>query len=613
MLSKKNADNSEKSQQNANDPSEHNESSQKAVVAQVPMKKILYIDIDDEITQVYDRMKNLKIRDIYIVVPARAVLFQSVVNLKILKRKAIDLDKNISIITNDRIGIHLANQAGITVYDRIEEPKEKTKVDKILHSELRMSPLQAFSNPRSQENPTRLPKKKISIFELVRRAKSDDSTIVTKLQRRWEKRKQGSPLILFPANKRAMTGLILLSAVLLLAISYITLPGATIYLTPKMNVLEMSVNITFADAVKNSIELSSHPPHSLASYPVSMTIKKTLVYNASGQIFQGTNASGKITIINESNHDWALKPRTRFQTAEGLVFRTSTFLSVPPATPEGFGTVEASVTADEIDANGKAIGERGNIQPTSFFLPGLSETSRNQLYGKSNQLFAGGTTLVIHKIIKEDIDAAKEKAKKEIIDSSAQELKNYVLSMNKQNGTSLNLLADDVIGNVAIKQSEPRVFIANDLVEKQLETFEVSSELDVSGVAFNQNELQNILKAELKLRKSPEKRLVTIDENSVYYRVFETNEDTQKIKVTATIKGEEEYEINPDAVNGARLIQKITEHILGKNVEEAKTFIQNLPEINKVEIKTWPVWAPSIPKVANNIEVKVVKEGESIE
>lgn len=611
MSPKKNTDNSEESKQNADDAGEQNESGQNPVVAQVPMKKILYIDIDDEITQVYDRIKNLKIRDIYIVVPARAVLFQSVVNLKILKRKALDLDKNISLITNDRIGIHLANQAEITVYDRIEEPKEKSKIDKILRPELRLSPLQAFSNPKLQENPTRLPKKKISIFELVRRSKSDDATIVTKLQRRWEKRKQRS-LVLFPTNRRAMTGLIALSAILLLAISYITLPGATIYLTPKMNVLEMSVNITFADATKNSIELSSHPPHTLASYPVSMTIKKILVYNSSGQIFRGTNSSGKITIINESNHEWALKPRTRFQTAEGLVYRTSTFIAIPPATPEGFGTVEVSVTADEIDANGQAIGERGNIQPTSFFLPGLSETSRTQLYGKNNQPFAGGTTIVIHKVTKEDIEAAKEKAKKEIVDSAAPELKKYVTTMNAQNGTSLKILADDVVGNVAIKISDPRVFVATDLAEKQIETFEVSSELDISGVAYNQNELLNILKSELKLRKSPEKRLVTIDENSVYYRVFETNEDTQKIKVTATIKGKEEYEINPDAVNGARLIQKITEHILGKNVEEAKTFIQNLPEINKVEIKTWPVWAPTIPKVINNIDVKIVKEGEAI-
>lgn len=612
MSPKKNTDNSEESNQTTNDAGEQNESGQNPVVAQVPMKKILYIDIDDEITQVYDRIKNLKIRDIYIVVPARAVLFQSVVNLKILKRKALDLDKNISLITNDRIGIHLANQAEITVYDRIEEPKEKSKIDKILRPELRLSPLQAFSNPKLQENPTRLPKKKISIFELVRRSKSDDATIVTKLQRRWEKRKQRS-LVLFPANRRAMTGLIALSAILLLAISYITLPGATIYLTPKMNVLEMSVNITFADATKNSIELSSHPPHTLASYPVSMTIKKILVYNSSGQIFRGTNSSGKITIINESNHEWALKPRTRFQTAEGLVYRTSTFIAIPPATPEGFGTVEVSVAADEIDANGQAIGERGNIQPTSFFLPGLSETSRTQLYGKNNQPFAGGTTIVIHKVTKEDIEAAKEKAKKEIVDSAAPELKKYVTTMNAQNGTSLKILADDVVGNVAIKISDPRVFVATDLAEKQIETFEVSSELDISGVAYNQNELLNILKSELKLRKSPEKRLVTIDENSVYYRVFETNEDTQKIKVTATIKGKEEYEINPDAVNGARLIQKITEHILGKNVEEAKTFIQNLPEINKVEIKTWPVWAPTIPKVINNIDVKIVKEGDTIE
>ena len=53
----------------------------------ISAKKVVYIEIDDEVTSVYDRIKNLKIKHIYLVVPRRSVLFQSIVNLKILKRK----------------------------------------------------------------------------------------------------------------------------------------------------------------------------------------------------------------------------------------------------------------------------------------------------------------------------------------------------------------------------------------------------------------------------------------------------------------------------------------------------------------------------------------------
>lgn len=585
-------------------------------IEKVPMKKIIYIDIDDEITQVYDRIKNLKIQDIYIVVPARAALFQSIVNLKILKRKVQDLGKKISIITNDRIGIHLANQAEIPIFDRMEEShQDRQKVEKILNPKLRISPLKASSNPVVADNPRRLPSKKISIFEIVRRAKyglGHNKSRLNLLSGKSSSDKSSlSPkksFVLFPTHRRAMSVLIVLSLIVLLGISYVTLPGATISLTPKSNVIEMSVNITLADSEKNSIELSNHPPHTIASYAISTTIKKTFTYHSSGQIFQGTNATGKITIINELNREWPLVPKTRFQTPEGFVFRSQQFVTVPPATAEGFGTMEVNVVADEFDVFSQVIGERGNIGSSTFFLPGLSESSRKVLYAKSTEPLSGGTTVVIQKVLKEDLQAAEEKAKTEILAQIVPELKNYVQTLNETNHTNLALLSDDVVGEVAIKKGEPRVFIPKDLADKQLETFEVSAEVDAAGVAYNASELLNILKEELKLRKSPEKRLLGVDESSVFYRVFEMNDEIKKIKITATIKGREAYEINPETVNGARFIQKMTESILGKKREEAKDFIQNLPEVNKIEIKTWPVWAPTLPTVVNNIKVEVVNE-----
>ncbi len=51
------------------------------------MKKIVYIEVDEEITSVYDRVKRFRQNEIYLVVPRKAILFQSAVNLQILKSK----------------------------------------------------------------------------------------------------------------------------------------------------------------------------------------------------------------------------------------------------------------------------------------------------------------------------------------------------------------------------------------------------------------------------------------------------------------------------------------------------------------------------------------------
>ena len=130
--------------------------------------------------------------------------------------------------------------------------------------------------------------------------------------------------------------------------------------------------------------------------------------------------------------------------------------------------------------------------------------------------------------------------------------------------------------------------------------------MDVTGVYFNLQEVLAIMKAELKIRKSPDKRIVKIDESTITYRIFDVDPATKKIKVTATLKGLEEYDINPSRENGERLIQKIKDHIVGRKTQDAKEYILSLPEIATVEIKNWPIWAPTIPGIPDNISVELV-------
>ena len=131
--------------------------------SRLPTKKVVYIEIDDEITSIYEKIRHLKMKNIYLVVPKRAVLFQSIVNLKILKRKAEDLNKNIYIITNDHNGIHLAGKIGLTVYDKLETPEHPSLVSGKVIEENDITPLKASVNTLDEEAPLRRDEKKLSI------------------------------------------------------------------------------------------------------------------------------------------------------------------------------------------------------------------------------------------------------------------------------------------------------------------------------------------------------------------------------------------------------------------------------------------------------------------
>ena len=244
----------------------------------VSSKKVIYVEIDDEVTSIYDRLKQLASKQIYIVVPYRAILFQSIVNLKILKRKAEDDGKTIHLVTNDKNGMHMAQKLEISVYNKDEENKEGIFSTETSDERLKITPLKASINDVEDQTPTRLSERKLSISEVLSKKKNRNLVDIKRIieSKPPKEIKQKTKLVIVSPNRHALIGLISISLIILLVIIYIALPGATIYLTPSASVLEKSVNITLVDYQKNRAELETKSSHAIASYPVSTKVSKTI-------------------------------------------------------------------------------------------------------------------------------------------------------------------------------------------------------------------------------------------------------------------------------------------------------------------------------------------------
>ncbi|MCK9185917.1 hypothetical protein M0P48_00570 [Candidatus Gracilibacteria bacterium] len=573
----------------------------------ISKKKVLYADIDDEITTIYDKIRPLKMKNIYIVVPQRSILFQSIVNLKILKRKMEDDGKSLFLITNDKNGIYMAAQIGIPVYNREAEGKPVLFSTEVSDEKLKITPLKASVNSLEEEAPTRMAEKKISISEILQKFKGFKKTVdVKKIESQPKKEKSKSKFVIVAPNRQALIGLIVATLCVLLVVVYIALPGVTIYVTPAASVLEKSVNITLADSQKNGAELQAKDPHMIASYPIETTVTKTITHYATGKKIseKGANSSGKIMIYNLSGNTWPLVGQTRFQTKEGIVFRIASSVTVPPATTSGPGKIEAFVTADPTDAYGSIVGAKGNIGPTRFFLPALRDDSKSKIYAENTAPMTGGVTDYLSFVSDKDLDAAKSRAKDEVLKDAVQQLKIAIQEKAKLAGgdTSKYTLLE---GDSAIEIGEVKISAPTDIINKDMNEFNVTASVSIKGLYYDSNEMMNILVQELEMKKSPQKKLLRINEDSSTYRIFERDTASGKVKLTANIKGIEEFSIDPTTDNGSKFLEKIRQHIVGKNIEEAKNYIQNLTEINKVEIESWPAWAPTIPGLAENIDFEV--------
>lgn len=598
------------------DHAEPEEVQNSAALKRATAKKVIYLEIDDEITAIYDKLKQLKMKNVYIVVPKRAILFQSIVNLRILKRKAEDLEKNIYVITNDPNGILLAKQVGLIVYDKTPGHEHPSLVSgKFLEDQQNISPLKASVNAMDDDTPVRQTERKLSISDLIRAGKKKGLAILTRnttlsspKNKEEKKSTQKGKLVLVAPNRQALVSLVVVSLIILLTITYIALPGATIKLTPRSNILPISVNITLADSENNRVELETHPVHTIGSYTITAKVSRPLLQLSTGKDFQGENAKGTISVINASNHDWPLVPKTRFQTQQGLIFRSKSYITVPAQKGDTPGKVDIQVEADPVDAFGNVIGDKGNIEPTKFFLPGLSADNQKQLYAESTTPMAGGKTVVTKFIVKEDLEAAQRKMTDDLKNSAQAELQAAIAKKNETEKANLVLLLGKFQGKDVIQTGDATITIPPNLENQKLDSFTVQGEMMVSGVAYSRDELLAILRSELKRNQNPEKRLMHIDEDSFTYRVIEIDQSAKKVKITATIQGREEYELNPEKENGERVIKGIKEHVVGKSVQEARDYIQKLDQIEKVTIESWPAWAPMMPNVPDNIKVELVTE-----
>lgn len=82
------------------------------------MHKTIYIDVEDEITGIIDRIRSEGATDIFLVVPKNAMLVQGMLNLKILKKEAVKMGKNVMLVTNDKFARKVIERAGLETVDR---------------------------------------------------------------------------------------------------------------------------------------------------------------------------------------------------------------------------------------------------------------------------------------------------------------------------------------------------------------------------------------------------------------------------------------------------------------------------------------------------------------
>jgi hypothetical protein len=564
----------------------------------------IYLDNDDEITSVVDKMKGSDFSSIDLVIPKEALVLKSVVNLKLLKKQAESLGKEIAIVTQDKVGKKLATQIGIPVIDKPgDEPKEvrMAEGDEPLKAaavgaagvaaaataaELSDADIEIKEDAKAVE-----PAEESDGIEFKENASPIEPTaeVVGAKAAATDAPKVGDGDAAKPpkGKKKRFTWkfwAILggFGALALFVAAYIFIPLAHIDVT--LATEKKSVDFSFTvDKKYTSVDTTAE---TMPGQIITVEASKNQEFTATGKKDAGTKATGTVTITdNAYNSDpttTALVAGTRLVSTAGLVFKTNTNVTVPGfKTVNGAkqpGTASVSVTAD-------APGEKYNLGAgNTFSIPGLTGTPSAAVIGGGNgAAFSGGSTRQITYVTQTDVNTAKEEMAKTVETE-------LVAEANKKAGTDVRLL------DKAYKITQISATAAPD-VSGEGEKFTLTVKAKIDAIVFKEEDLTKLATAVLGDQIGSGKEIV--DKTSLTSAAEFVEGDFEKGTMKVKVSGE--------AFVATKLDQnKIKVEIAGVPNAKAIEYLKGIDGVTDAVItKQFPTFLKRIPRVKKHIYLNI--------
>lgn len=159
----------------------------------------------------------------------------------------------------------------------------------------------------------------------------------------------------------------------------VALRSTTVEVTPRAQ------TITFNSASQFTAYPANAGTGALSYTARTLDLEDSEVVKSTGTVHAEDKASGTITVYNNfQTAPFKLVKNTRFQSANGLIFRTPADVSIPGKSGNTPGQVTITVVADQ-------AGESYNVAPGKFTVPGLKGgASYAGIYAQSTQAFTGG-------------------------------------------------------------------------------------------------------------------------------------------------------------------------------------------------------------------------------
>lgn len=569
-------------------------------------KDTIYVDIDDEITGIIDKVRGSGGKVVALVLPKRAAVFQSIVNMKLLKRATDDSQKHLVLITAEAGLLPLAGAAGVHVAKTLSSKPEIPAVPKGLDDDEEESVAESGEAPEEITADTAgdEPVGKLAgaaaagavAADGVETLQLDDddvpeeaadaakkavapSTAAATAKKAKDKSKGGKKFSIPNfgkfRTKLIIAGVALLVLILFIIFGLIVLPKATISVKTDATNVPVTLNLNLSTTATSVQTDSDTPtiPAKLASDQKSYTQQVP----TTGQKNNGSKASGNVTITNCSD-DTTLPAGTGFSSG-GNTYISQQSVTIPASNFNSHQQCKNDGKAS-VNVQAQSGGSSSNLPSgATFTISGGSSNLTAQ-----GDTISGGTDNIVQVVNQNDINNAKSKISASNDATEKQHLQN-TLKGQGQYAITQTFNA----GTPAITQSAQVGAVANSVT--------VTEVVNYTMFGAKQKDLSKLVDTNIKGQIDTSKQSI-LDEG-LSKAVFGVNNSSA---TGAQLTLQTTAEVGPD-LNVAGIQQQA----LGKKPNDVKTQLQNNPDVTSVDVKLSPFWVGSVPKKASKVHVQIAK------
>ena len=546
-------------------------------------KDTVYIDIDDEITTVIDKLQSSPKKIVALVLPKRATVFQSIVNMKLLKRTADEAKKHVVLVTSESALLPLAGAVGIHV---AKTPQSKPEIPPAP-----MAAVAAANAPEGDEDADL--DKNASVGELSGAPEEDDEAIEVdnsepsapaaegKKGKKAKKSKDGKKKLKIPNFEKFRSKLFLVIAAVILLIfgsvmAFMVLPKATV--TLKTDTSNISTDMTvIADPAAQSLDQENGIiPAISKEFRKTDTEKVT----ATGEKDQGNKATGTITVYNCTDDDVTLPAGTVFLSS-GLGFASNSAAQIPASDFFSNGTCKKNKSAT-VDVTATQPGDKYNLSAGREYTSNFSSTVTG-----TGSAMSGGTSKIVKVVTQDDVDKAKDTISKRAGTEAPEELMDDIRKDSYYPiEETLNAGTPTVTSSPAVGAEAGEVTVTSTTVFTML------------GV--KEEDLKKLIEESAKDKIDPSKQVIRdngLDDATV---TVEKKDAGGKM----TLKFQTVVVAGPDLDE-----EELKKEIAGKKRGEIQDLLKNRPGVNDVEVAYSPFWVQTTPKSASKITIVVEGNG----